>query len=238
MKWRRDSHTVLIVPGGGAADGLYSGFLLDHERIQVLTRRDSQQAWEVAQADSPELIVIDLAGGEEHVALARRIKQDAQSASIPLVLIVPSEQMESAEGLQAEALLGSPFEQADYFQAIARFLPLPQRRESRHCINLRFRYAQGASTGQAFSRDLSPFGAFLKTDRILVPGTRIEVQFQLPGQPDEIRCGAVVHRAACFEGDSHRSSGFAVEFADIDGDDRERLRRFIEERSRHSAFAW
>jgi hypothetical protein len=238
MKWRRDSHTVLIVPGGSAADGLYSGFLLDHEQIQVLTRRDSQQAWEVARADSPELIVIDLAGGDSHVELAQKIKQDPATASVPLVLIVPAESIDSAAGLDAEALLGSPFEQADYFQAIARFLPLPQRRESRHCVNLRFRYVQGASTGQAFSRDLSAFGAFLKTDRILVPGTRIEVQFQLPGHPDEIHCGAVVHRAARFEGDSHRSSGFAVEFADIEPSDRERLRRFIEERSRNSVFSW
>ena len=75
---------------------------------------------------------------------------------------------------------------------------------------------------QAFSRDVSVVGAFLKTDRLTGVGTHLKTEFHLPGQSRSIQCGAIVRAvvpATCDAG----SAGLGIEFEGISDEDLGRL---------------
>jgi uncharacterized protein (TIGR02266 family) len=95
-------------------------------------------------------------------------------------------------------------------------------------INLRFCYTVNDHVAQAFSRDLSVRGAFLKTDRALPLGTRVVLQFCLPGLADEMRCNGVV-RNTCSMTRAADPGGIGIEFQDLPDRDRDLLAAFIDQ---------
>ena len=86
----------------------------------------------------------------------------------------------------ADAVVHAPIVPGQYFEAVSRFFRLPKRRTLRHQINLRFLYELDGRQAQAFTRDLSTYGAFIKTDHAPSPGSSIAVRFQIPGQSEPI----------------------------------------------------
>ena len=93
---------------------------------------------------------------------------------------------------------------------------------------MRFTFRIGERTAQAFSRDLSAHGAFLKTDRVIRLGTRLDLSFWVPGVVDEIRCGSVVRGTSSSLGGGELG-GIGVEFKGMADSDREALQRFIDQ---------
>jgi len=108
---------------------------------------------------------------------------------------------------------------------VRRFVPLTARRGPRCPVNLRFSFEGAGGAGQAFSRDLSACGVFLKNDRVLPPGQRLSLRFRLPGDEAEIACGGIVRST---DGTGRGlPPGFGVEFLDLAEEDRVRLERFV-----------
>jgi CheY-like chemotaxis protein len=109
---------------------------------------------------------------------------------------------------------------------------------ARQPVNLRFRYRIGDEAGQAFTRDLSEFGAFVKTDRVLAPDTRMSVCFCIPGRPEEIRCRAVVRRSVPMTTCPRQLAGFAIVFEEMNEKDRDCLSRFVNDRQPRRGFSF
>jgi len=120
---------------------------------------------------------------------------------------------------------------------VRKFVPLPKRRALRHEVNLRFIYEDDAGTHHAFSRDLSVYGAFLKTDRLLPEGTLLGLCFTIPGQGDRIECHGRVRRAAPVSADGVRKQGFGVEFEGLDAAAQRRLQEFIQRNTPRGVFS-
>jgi len=111
-------------------------------------------------------------------------------------------------------------------ETILRWLaPAPTPKE-RCPANLRFTFGYHGAECQAFSRDLSGSGAFLKTDNAPTAGSVLTLRFRLPGDPAEIDCKGVVRRIEQ-GGDEPAPAGFGVEFHDIRPQDGTRLEAFI-----------
>ena len=92
-------------------------------------------------------------------------------------------------------------------------------------VNLRFTYEADQRMSQAFSRDLSAHGAFLKTDRMLPLGTQLELTFRIPGVDEQVRCAAIVRGTANTLGEP---AGIGIEFENLADRDRKRLEYFID----------
>jgi uncharacterized protein (TIGR02266 family) len=133
-----------------------------------------------------------------------------------------------AHQTRADVVLGKPLKRRELFDAVRRFIPLPSRRTLRVFINLRFRYTANDRMAQAFSRDLSIRGTFLKTDRTLPLGTRLVLQFCLPGLAEEMRCSGVV-RNTCSTTRAADPGGIGIEFEELRDRDRELLAAFIDQ---------
>jgi CheY-like chemotaxis protein len=224
--WRR-ARTVLIVADDLAQPGFDGAFLREPE-IRLLTSHPDEEGLDLARRERPHLIIEDLdTPADEGLHFCRRLRSERATRAIPLIVVSSPGRREGAAEARADVLIEKPVSRPDLYRAVRRFLPLPHRRSQRVATNLRFTFVCDGQRYQAFSRDVSDRGAFLKTDRLPALGTRIELTFRLPGCWSEVRCAGVVRTAA--GGDGHGIvGGIGVEFAGLASEDAERLAGFID----------
>jgi CheY-like chemotaxis protein len=235
--WGRGHHKLLVVPAGDPARGLQPCFL-QQPNLRILSSGDEVEAWQIAVREQPNLIIHDLDGVDvERLDLCRRFKSEPETRSTPMIVIVDPAAREEATQVGADAIIDRPIVQSEYFEAVCRFVPLPRRRQVRHAINVRFSYVVRGRFRQAFSRDLSVYGAFLKTDVVVPEGSHIKVDFHIPGETDEIHCGAVVRRSLPYRPQAQQLAGMAIEFEGIRERDLRRLERFIKRHFQRSVFS-
>jgi len=234
--WGTSTSTILVVSNRAPDHDLNLGFLRQ-PNTRIVTHRQDEQLLEVVNSQRPLLIIADLDSQPEGaVELFQRLKGNASTAMIPLIVVAPRQFAPEVGRAGADVMVARPLVPQELFEAVKRFVPLPERRHRRYPVNLRFTYIADGRRIQAFSRDLSLRGAFLKTDRLLPPGTQIELNFRLPGQSEEIRCGAVVR--ATLETDRYHHNGNGIEFSEIRDADLERLEAHLKRHEpRSSLFA-
>ncbi len=224
--WRRPTHAILIVSENPSGPLFQSEFLSQSE-LGLLTAFPDLEAVEIARRERPKLIIEDV-DGQAGLAFCRDLAGDAATRSIPLILISLPDLSDRARETHACTVLEKPLAQGELFDAVRRHVPLPSRRTKRARINLRFTFRIGDRTAQAFSRDLSAAGAFLKTDRAIRLGTRLDLSFSVPGVVDEIRCASVV-RGTSSTLAGGEPGGIGVEFEGMEESDRALLQRFIDQ---------
>lgn len=237
MNWGRRRRTVVVVDHGHASSGLTPGFLRQRG-IRLVNARDDAEVLDIARRERPALIVDDAAGEDDAgKRLCERLKHDPATASIPLILVVGPQDVRRATESGADAVLRHPLSLRRYFEAASLFLPLPRRRSPRHPVNLRVTFKTDGREVQAFTRNLSVYGAFVKTDRPVDAGARLEMRFHLPGEPIETSCGGIVQYGESAIADARQPTGFAVEFDGLGREQERRLGAFIEQWSRRSVFS-
>jgi uncharacterized protein (TIGR02266 family) len=228
---RRSARTVLIVTED-PAELVLGGAFLQQPDIRLLTSYPDDEALHIARRERPNLIIEDLGRANgPGMTFYRQLRTDPSTRSIPLILLATPDLQGASELASADALLEKPLARGELFHAVRRFLPLPDRSGRRLATNLRFIFTVAGQEYQAFSRDVSASGAFLKTDRIPPLGTKVELCFRLPGSWNEIRCTGHVRDTASGEGPG-QVGGIGVEFDTMDEVDREMLDNFIERHTR------
>ncbi len=235
--WRRSNRTVLIVSENRTDRSLDSAFLR-HPEIRLLTSYPNEDAMTIARREHPNLIIEELGTADEvGLAFHKELKTHPGTRSIPIILVAPTALEQQANALEPNAILLKPFPRRMLFEAVSKFIPLPKRRHNRVKLNLRFSYDFDGRRRQAFSRDMSQNGAFLKSDRTPVLGERLRLEFLLPGAPHEIRCGAIVRNTTY--GDSHAGqlNGFGVEFEEMSDQDSDIMDAFVERNLKRSLFS-
>jgi uncharacterized protein (TIGR02266 family) len=224
-------YTVLILADGPAGEGLNAGFLRQ-ANIRLVRHEGAAGAADAIRRAKPDLIIQDLTP-EDDQRLAAALQGD-RCASIPSIrFFVEGNEVAGRPG----EVLRIPIVLREYFETVSKFITLPKRRALRHEVNLRFVYRVADGTHHAFSRDLSAYGAFLKTDHTWPAGTRLDLSFKIPGHGGEIRCRGLVRAAAPVRAGGYRTQGFGVEFEGLDAADQERLQSFIERNTPRGVFS-
>jgi CheY-like chemotaxis protein len=215
--------TVLLVQDVAAFRDLETTFLRRHE-LRVIAEESSEAARKRARTDPPQIVMVDFADARASLALCGELKADPSLTRVPVVLVLPRTSRAAGQAAGADAVIFKPVVQREFLDAVRRFVPLTERRARRTPINLRFTWrTEGGVVGHSFSRDLSPSGAFLESDRIPPMGCPLHLSFRLTGDEAEIGCGAHVRNVP-----EVGQLGFGVEFADLREEDRVRLVRFVD----------
>jgi uncharacterized protein (TIGR02266 family) len=225
--WRRIDPSVLVV-NAEPPDPTLDGAVLRQVDIRLLTSLPAD-GLAVARRVRPSLVIEDLREPRgAGLQFVRDLRADRATRSIPLILVVSSESRAAALLLEPEVLLERPLGRDDLFRALRRFVRLRERRGRRLQTNLRFTFRHDAQCFQAFSRDVSSNGTFLKTDHIPPLATVVELSFHLPGSWAEVHCAGVVRNTT--RGDAHTpgTSGIGVEFRGLGENERELLEAFVE----------
>jgi hypothetical protein len=108
---------------------------------------------------------------------------------------------------------------------VTRLLPQLQHRVDRLTVSLSVSCRGAGLRSHLHTKDISPSGIFLKTDRPLTPGSRFGVSMKL-GPHEEIAGTCEVVRQVR-AGDSDLIPGFGARFIDLEDAGRELLRRFV-----------
>jgi uncharacterized protein (TIGR02266 family) len=185
----------------------------------------------------PDLVIEELhADGRTADSLCSELKADSVTRHIPVILVVPEESRRRAERARPDVLLLKPVVPRELFEAVNRYVPLPVRRALRYEVNLRFGFEFEGREMQAFTRNLSLNGAFIKTDRVLPEGAHVRLRFTIPGDHREVNCGGLVRQSVGDAPANRQTPGLGVEFEGISDADLARLEAYITSRGRKSRF--
>ncbi len=173
MLWWRSSRTVLIVSTRDLDERVDVPFLRQPQ-IRLLNGFPDDESMRVASNERPRLIIDEIAEGDRAgVDFCRRLRADPGTCAIPLILLAEPPMHDDASTVRADELLDAPLAPGELFEAVRRYVPLPKRSHDRIRLNLRFTFTRNGKTGQAFSRDLSSRGAYIKTDHPVPVGSTV-----------------------------------------------------------------
>jgi len=230
--WPFSSRKVLIVSEELREPTLDSAFL-HQPNIRLLTAHPDADGLKLARRKRPSLIIENLCARDgQGLEFCRDLRTHPRTRKIPLIVVAEAELHSGIAAIHAEALLKKPLDRREYFDAVRRFLPMPARSSRRTPVNLRFLYRIDGRDAQAFSREVSLSGAFIKSDCPPPLGSRLNVEFNIPGRWNPVRTSAIV-RSGPMSAEGSGSGGFGIEFDGMKEDDAARLGQFIECCNRH-----
>lgn len=219
--WWRNNRTVQIVGNGSEPARLDAAFL-HQPNIRLLRSSADEYGMRLARKERPHLVIEELASPEGSAPLCRRLKDDPATRGIARIVVTAKDARHAVKGI-ADVVMARPFARREYFEAVRRFIPLPERRTDRVPVNLRFTWTYRDRPRQAFSRDVSSDGVFLRSDVPVPVGASLDLAFLVPGAPRRLVATGVVR----FANPGEDGGGFGIEFLELPDDDQEQLDRFL-----------
>jgi len=204
------------------------------ENFELLIARTGQQAWDLTLAETPDLVFMDLfMPGMDGDAACRLIKQQPQTASIPVVMVTQGgrdDDLERCRLAGCDDILLKPINRHLFVATARRLLQVVDRAEPRVLARLQVR--QGEAPNQLlrdYSLNLSTGGLFLATMVPLPVGTPLALEFLLPATSQPIHCQAKVAWINLPERlvNPLLPAGMGVQFLDLPATNLAALREFI-----------
>jgi uncharacterized protein (TIGR02266 family) len=203
--------------------------------IALLLARDGHQAFSMAVAERPNLIIMNLdlpgIGGDE---CSRRIKDHPDIHSTPVFLVASSanpEVRERARRAGCEELLIKPIQRRPFHQSAGRHLGIIQRNNSRIKARLRVHYGTGDQKLLThYSVNLSTGGIFMETNVVLPVDTPLSLEFSLPGSVQQLQCRGRVAWVN-LPGDALSPSlppGMGIQFVDLKLAELHAIKEFVQ----------
>ena len=114
--------------------------------------------------------------------------------------------------------------------ASSRFIDGIERRASpRADIVVRVNYQNVDSLFSEFARNINDGGLFVETEAPQPVGTKVELEFKLPGADQPIKVvGNVVRSVSDDHGESDTAAGMGIEFENLDSDVRQKINEIIQ----------
>ena len=206
------------------------------ENFELLVARNGAQALEVARAQRPDLVLMDLHMPEmDGLECCRRIKADPQLRGIPVVIVTQAGREEDLEKCRAAGcsdILLKPINRHLFVETARRLLAVADRAEPRVPARLRVSYGAGGKLLTDYTINISTGGLFLETAVPLPEETPLSLEFDLPQPPRLIRTRG---RVAWANGpDAPKKPalppGMGIQMLDLSLDDLHAIRDYIKER--------
>jgi CheY-like chemotaxis protein len=202
--------------------------------LSVLCAKDGLEAFEKVRILHPDLLVMDLhmprmTGAECCAAM----KADPALSSIPVIMATSAgkdDDHELCRKAGCEGLLTKPFERGQYLDAIRRFIPELDRRESRIPFTAAVRFQAFCVSMTGTILDLSARGIYVATDFELDVGTEVVLAFSLSeGNGPLMQAKGVVRWKNTSDNRLKEKypSGFGLEFTGIAGDSLSIFQRYL-----------
>ncbi|HEU4402858.1 MAG TPA: response regulator [Candidatus Polarisedimenticolia bacterium] len=204
---------------------------LKRTTCRILTARSGTEALALCRREAPDLIFLD-AGlpGSDGLETCRLLKADPDLRPIPVVIVTGPEGREECVAAGCDDVLPRPVTQGSFLERVRRFAPLRERQEDRITVSLRVEFRVVSATYTAFTKDLSPHGAFLKSPRPFAVGTPLTLTIHLPRRKEPLRVGGEVRRVVEEAPGSHLLPGIGVAFRNLSPEATRILKEFIKER--------
>jgi uncharacterized protein (TIGR02266 family) len=207
---------------------------LRREEVQLFTARDGAEALEIIRRERPDLVFLDaqmpVMDGCE---CCRKVKDDEELRSIPVVMLTASvaeEDLEKCRASGCDDILVKPINRHFFVEAASTYLFLAGRAAPRVEAQLSILFGpEGKSKIRKFTVNLSSGGVFIETEEVQPVDTLLELKLTLAGEGKEISCKGRV--AWLNSVDSKLSPelpvGMGVEFQGLELEDLEEIFSFV-----------
>lgn len=194
--------------------------MLSRSELAIHTAKSGTEALEKALRLQPDLVLLDLnmpdLDGDE---VCRRLKADDTTFHIPVIMLATGGDGEARNRCLASGcddLVAKPLKDDALTRAVEKHLAIRSRRHSRARVEIPCTVDMADGRIETTIRSLSPDGMFLKIDPPPIPGTRLTVNFTLPGTGSEIRISGLARWHRKLTQEMPTGSGF--EFDEIEPD--------------------
>jgi len=203
---------------------------------------------EAARSERPQLIIVAIENDAERRSL-RALRESKPPIRTPIIALdlaagEPAGDAGTVEWLRVKKQRSGQVDHQDLDgrleESIRRHLPVMDRRVDRVTVSVPVRCHGGGLTFTLRTKNISPSGMFLKTERDLSPGEKIQVRFDLPRATAADTAGGatigtgsitatcqIVRRVGLDADDLDLIPGIGVRFIDLEEDGQRALRRFV-----------
>lgn len=186
----------------------------------------------MALAIRPHLIIMDADMPEmDGVACCRRIKNDPELFTTPVILLAENSEEQISHGWSSgcDGLLVRPVGRRELLIAARQYVSLANRTAPRIDRNILVKYSPGDEEYHDYAHNLGTGGLFLASERKLESGAEFSLSFFIPREGDEMQCRgrvAWVNEAGKLKRPD-LPPGAGIEFVELGRDDRYKLQKFV-----------
>jgi two-component system cell cycle sensor histidine kinase/response regulator CckA len=219
---------LLVMSPAGIAPALERTVLWRSD-VERTFAADPQSAYDSARLLRPGLVLVDGTDADAAVGFIRQLRSNeaTRSSAIAVLSRRELEDEESFRRAGANVVLPEQLNPEQWDARIEALLNVPRRRAARVPVRIVVWSAPQGGTDpvEGTTINISVRGALLDSAAPLSIGSKLDLSFQLPGDPSPVAAvGHVVRDAGEAEGRHRRG----VEFVVLRGDARARIRRFVE----------
>jgi len=172
-------------------------FFQRKESIEILVAHNGCEALQVVEAESPDLVFMDLhmpeMNGDE---CCRRIRSSDNGQEIPLIMVTSAGHDADKERCLAagcDEIITKPINRLQFLSIAKKYLGVYERKDPRYAVHVKVLYgAERANVLSNYSVNLNTGGLFLETTTVLPIDSRLFLEFRLPGGEQSVSCQARV----------------------------------------------
>jgi uncharacterized protein (TIGR02266 family) len=206
--------------------------------VTLLVARNGQEAVDLARAERPHLVFMDLYMPQlDGDAACRQIKAIPDLRDTAVVMVTHGgreEDLERCRQAGCDEIVLKPINRHQFLETARRFLDIAARKAPR--FDARFQVRYGADREHLlgnYTINISTGGLFLETSQVLPENAPLLLEFLLPDRAEPIRCKGRVAWVNSPESPKKPRipSGMGVQFVDLSLDEMQRVREFIKSSS-------
>jgi CheY-like chemotaxis protein len=187
----------------------------------------------LASGEKIDLIVINMDyKAVDAVNVTKHLKMQEAFRSIPIVITsvqTAAKVRNAALDAGADLFVEQPLPRQYFVEKLKQLLEHKTRTTERVGLHGEAKFRYGSAEQSCPIGDLSISGILLSTDVELESGTRLSLEFELPGNKKPIRVDGEVVRTIRFNSKHpERAAGIGIRFVQFHGDSEKRLEKYIE----------
>ena len=193
----------------------------------VLKALNGLEALRLAKTEKPDIIFLDLEMPVMNgIECCRFIKSDAEIKHIPIVIVTASEKEEECYKAGCSSYVRKPIDEDRFLSEIQKFVKLVVRKDPRIDVEIPANAVFKGTKTPGTVINISRSGLLIETNEPFAVGTKLSLDFSLPGNNKKIKVKAMIVRLT--KARRPDFTGFGINFSDLEEKYRNAIESFIE----------
>lgn len=172
-------------------------FLQRKQAFEILTAKSGEEALKIVEVEQPDLVYLDLhmpgMNGDE---CCRLIKASEGCKNTPVVMVTSAgSEEDKSRCIEAgcNEIITKPINRSLFLSFAKRYLDVHERKEPRYASHIKIKFGQERDKLLTdYTVNINTGGLYVSSSKLLPVGTKLFVEFSLPGNDTLISCQARV----------------------------------------------